>query len=245
MPTISGVFYVLRRLPSSVPDLNSLGLHPGIVKRLMLPKLKGLVLIAGATGSGKSTTAGALVKHRMHTLGGVCVTVEDPPEMPLAGRNGKGLCYQVEAERGDFATPCRSILRWAPDIIFLGEIRDAASAVEAVRASINGHLVIGTIHADNVISTVERIYGMISGVSPNDAGSMLANGLMAVLHQSLSRQKGVARAFLKTEWLFFAGREGEAPRTNVRERNFKMLVSHIEAQERRLVRNIETDLNQF
>lgn len=241
LDSIGGLYYVLRRLPMSVPELKSLGLHPGITKRLALAGLHGLILIAGATGSGKSTTAAAIVAHRLRTIGGVCVTIEDPPEMPLNGAQGQGECYQVEVKNGDFATPCRSVLRWAPDIIFLGEIRDGVSATEAIRASINGHLVVGTIHSDNVISAIERLYGMMSNqATPDDASSMLSNGLIAVLHQKLQHQ--YERVHLRAQWLFFYGKDGEAPRTNVRERNFKMLVSQIDAQERRLALNIDSDL---
>ncbi len=179
--------YVLRRFPSRVPPLTELGLHPGILGIMMQPKMTGLIVIAGAFSQGKTTTASSLVRERLSQFGGICVTIEDPPEMPLQGRHGEGVCYQTEVDQGGFAAACRHAARWAPTMIFLGEIRDAETANEALKASINGRLVICTIHADSAPSAIHRLYTLANNSASvsSDVSSLLANGLAAVLHQSL------------------------------------------------------------
>lgn len=125
------------------------------VKRLSsLPN--GIILVSGATGSGKSTTVYSIL-NVLNTPERNIITVEDPVEMKIDGLNQ----VQVMSEIGlDFATSLRSILRQDPDVIMIGEIRDDETARIAVRASITGHLVISTIHTNNSLSTVERLLDM-------------------------------------------------------------------------------------
>ncbi|MDA0629118.1 ATPase, T2SS/T4P/T4SS family, partial [Acinetobacter baumannii] len=140
------VVFVLRRFPAKVPTFESLNLHNGYVSKLMQQRLSGLIVIAGPFGAGKTTTASALIAARLSKFGGVAITIEDPPEMPLEGKHGEGVCYQTWADRGGFGDATRKMARFAPSIIFLGEVRDAETAAEALRASINGRLVVCTAH---------------------------------------------------------------------------------------------------
>lgn len=202
--SITETIYVLRRFPATVPDLNSLGLHPRHVERLMTPGITGLVVIAGAFGQGKTTTASSLLTARLAKYGGVGITVEDPPEMPLEGAHGEGICYQTWVEQGGFGQEVRKAARWAPSIIFLGEVRDGETAAEALRASINGRLVICTTHAGNVAMAVERLYSLANGAAGNseDVANLLANGLACVVHQRLEVDAiGVRRPKLQFLWL--------------------------------------------
>lgn len=229
----AGTVYVLRRFPDLVPSIESLGIHHGVIKKLLAKQLTGLVVIAGPTGAGKTTTASALVKQRLIEHGGVAVTAEDPPEMPLEGHHGMGYCWQTTVSRytGGFAEASRKVMRYNPDIIFLGEIREPEAATEALRASINGHLVIATIHSDSVIKTINRLYAMADDFSGGNSASLLADGLMAVIHQRL---EGSAQKSLKVEFLVLDG-ESSGSRKSIRDGKFEMLTSEIQAQRNRLL----------
>jgi Tfp pilus assembly pilus retraction ATPase PilT len=205
-------------------------MYPGIVRRLMKPNLRGMILIGGATGSGKTWTASSLVKARLEMFGGVAVTAEDPPEMPLHGKHGKGVCFQVPVSResGGFGEASRHIVRWKPTIIFLGEIRDPEVATEALRASINGHLVISTVHADNVISMVQSV-SALSAAEGSESSSLLADGLIAAIHQKLDTVG--ARKVLKTEFLMLTEESARGARTMIRQGRFQMLSTEIQQQQ--------------
>ena len=122
----------------------------------MIEVPNGIVLVTGATGSGKSTTVYSILQ-KLNTREVNIITVEDPVEMDVEGINQ----VQTNSEIGlDFATALRSILRQDPNIILIGEIRDSETAKIAVRASITGHLVLSTIHTNNSLSTIERLLDM-------------------------------------------------------------------------------------
>jgi len=229
MESTRGVVFVLRRFPNEVPELARLGLHLGIVRRLMAPGAKGLLVISGAIGSGKTTTASAIVVSRLREYGGVAITAEDPPEMPLEGKHENGLCYQTEVSRdtGGFAEASRYIVRWNPDMIYLGEIRDADVACEALRASINGHLVISTAHAESVIKTIARLNTLAEGLGQSSA--LLGDGLFGVVHQKLEGKP----AKLRTEFLFLDGAAGA--RSIIRSGKFEMLSTEINSQATRII----------
>ena len=125
-----------------------------ILKMLAVPY--GIILVTGATGSGKSTTVYSFLQ-KLNVEGSNLITVEDPVEMDIEGINQ----VQVNSDIGlDFATVLRSILRQDPNIIMIGEIRDSETAKIAVRASITGHLVLSTLHTNNSLNTIERLLDM-------------------------------------------------------------------------------------
>lgn len=240
--SITEIIYVLRRFPAAVPDLNSLGIHPRHVERLMTPGITGLIVIAGAFGQGKTTTASSLITARLAKYGGVGITVEDPPEMPLEGAHGEGICYQTWVEQGDFANEIRKAARWAPAIIFLGEVRDGETAAEALRASINGRLIICTTHAGSVAMAVERLYSLANGAAGNseDVANLLANGLTAVVHQRLETDDaGIKHPRLQFLWLG----EDEASkdycskgvRNTIRQRRFDQIENDVMLQLNRMI----------
>lgn len=231
--SLSETIYVLRRFPGEVPALSSLGIHPGYVSLLMQPRLTGLLVIAGAFGQGKTTTASSVITARLSKYGGVAVTIEDPPEMPLEGKHGEGVCYQTWVNQGEFGSACRQAARWAPSIIFVGEVRDAETASEALRASINGRLVVCTTHADNVVMAVERLYSLANGVAGNseDVANLMGNGLLGVVHQRL---EGEPRR-PKIEFLWLRGEESHGPRNIIRLRRFDQLASEVTLQLNRML----------
>lgn len=147
-----------------------------VLKMLNFPN--GIILVTGATGTGKSTTLYSFLQ-KLNTEGSNLITVEDPIEMDIKGVNQ----VQVNSEIGlDFATVLRSILRQDPNIIMIGEIRDSETAKIAVRASITGHLVLSTIHTNNSLNTIERLLDM------DVERYLLASALTGIVSQKLARK---------------------------------------------------------
>ena len=147
-----------------------------VLKMISAPN--GIILVTGATGSGKSTTVYSFLQ-RLNVEGANLITVEDPVEMDIDGVNQ----VQVNSEIGlDFSTVLRSILRQDPNVIMIGEIRDSETARIAVRASITGHLVLSTIHTNNSLNTIERLLDM------EVERYLLASALTGIISQTLARK---------------------------------------------------------
>ena len=147
-----------------------------ILKMLNFPN--GIILVTGATGTGKSTTLYSFLQ-KLNIEGSNLITVEDPIEMDIIGINQ----VQVNSDIGlDFATVLRSILRQDPNVIMIGEIRDSETAQIAVRASITGHLVLSTIHTNNSLNTIERLLDM------DVERYLLASALTGIVSQKLARK---------------------------------------------------------
>jgi twitching motility protein PilT len=224
--------YVLRRFPAEVPHLNQLNIHPNYVNNLLKPKLSGLIVIAGPFGQGKTTTASSIIASRLKVHGGVAITIEDPPEMPLEAKHGEGVCYQTWVEQGEFGDACRKTARFAPSIIFLGEVRDAETAAEALKASINGRLVICTTHADSVPMAIERMYSLANGVAGNsdDTSSLLAAGLLCVVSQKLESLDDSDKKYPKLEFLWLGDDETQGVRNTIRMRKFEQVSNEVKLQ---------------
>ena len=182
LPTNEGEKCVIRILDysRSLQGIDTLGFNEDNLKKLkkMIAEPNGIILITGATGSGKSTTVYSILQvlNKKETN---IITVEDPIEMNLEGLNQ----VQVNSEIGlDFATVLRSILRQDPNVILIGEIRDSETAKIAVRASITGHLVLSTIHTNNSLSTIERLLDM------NVERYLLSSALSGIISQKLAKK---------------------------------------------------------
>lgn len=233
LQSVRELLYVLRKFPTTVPELTDLGIAKPVLVKLLTPGVTGLIIIAGTYANGKTTTASALVKARLSEFGGVGITIEDPVEMPLEGVHGKGVCWQTEVKGGEFAKAMRAMARRAPSIIFLGEIRDTETALEVLRASSNGCLVVCTTHSDSVITAITRLYDLAADGAneSSDVSNMLSNGLFAVIHQKL---EGLPKR-PKVEFLFLDQSPGA--RTMIRNRKFELLGSEITQQFNKLIRN--------
>ena len=182
LPTSLGEKVVIRILDysRSMSGLESLDLSEENYKKVleMMQIPNGIILVTGATGSGKSTTVYSILQ-RLNQPDTNIITVEDPVEMEIEGVNQ----VQVNSEIGlTFASALRSILRQDPNIIMIGEIRDTETAQIAVRASITGHLVLSTIHTNNSLNTIERLTDM--GVEKY----LLASSLEGIISQKLARR---------------------------------------------------------
>lgn len=182
LPTNEGEKIVIRILDysTSMKGLDALGFTPNNLNKVkeLLKEPNGIILVTGATGSGKSTTVYAMLET-LNTPEVNLVTVEDPVEMSIPGMNQ----IQVNSEIGlTFAEVLRSILRQDPDIIMIGEIRDDETAKIAVRASITGHLVLSTLHTNNALNTIERLRDM------DVETYLLASSLNGIISQKLARR---------------------------------------------------------
>lgn len=189
---VDGTWYRFRRMADEAPTLDTLRLplHRTYKAALMSEDLQrgGLVLVVGKPGSGKTTTASATIVSRLEAHGGVAFTVEDPAELPLNGRHGKGYCTQREvagATGRDWVESMRGILRSQPVgthlMLLVGEIRDAEAARTMLRAASNGFLVVSTSFATDVISGIDSIFQMVG----DEYASSLAESLRIVLYQHL------------------------------------------------------------
>lgn len=182
LPIIYGEKVVVRLLDftNTVSKMDALGfssINLEKVKKAM-SKPNGIILVTGATGTGKSTTVYSMLQH-LNTTERNIITVEDPVEMKIPGINQVQTMPEINLT---FASALRSILRQDPDVIMIGEIRDNETARIAVRASITGHLVLSTIHTNNSLTTIERLVDM------DVERYLLGSALEAIISQRLCKK---------------------------------------------------------
>lgn len=180
---LHGYSLALRLMPSSCPTLETLGVPSVIPSLLHLPD--GLILVTGATGSGKSTTLAAMVNYLNHQLDGHILTLEDPVEFIYSSER----CLIQQREPGthcqSFAQGLRAALREDPDVILLGELRDGETIRLALSAAETGHLVLATLHTRGAAQAIERLVDVFPAEQKNHIRSQLAGSLRAVLAQKL------------------------------------------------------------
>ncbi|MBR0147618.1 MAG: type IV pilus twitching motility protein PilT [Lachnospiraceae bacterium] len=176
----------LRLMGDSVPEFEKLSLPPVI--RTLADKPRGLVLVTGPTGSGKSTTLASMIDYINRTRAEHILTIEDPIEYMYTP--GKSTIHQREVGRDvdSFAGALRSALREDPDVILVGEMRDYETISAAVTAAETGHLVMSTLHTTGVADTVDRIIDVFPPHSQNQIRTQLASVLQGVVTQNLIRR---------------------------------------------------------
>jgi len=226
------VWVCARRINTVIPDIDKLGIAPHIVNHMKtLGKRDGLVLISGATGAGKTTTAVALLAHFMRTYGGTAVSIEDPVEYMLKGRHGEaGHCFQIEAQGDeDWAICLKRALRWAPRYIYVGEIRTPKAAEQLLRAASTGHLVITTVHASSLEEALMGIMFLAEQSMGPGVQNILAAGLTGVIYQSM-KETGPWVKYLFTE----ANAPGDPIRSIIRDNKIGALSTYIDRTEAKL-----------
>ena len=173
---------VLRRIPSEIPTMEQLKTPP-VLGEIIMAK-RGLILMVGATGSGKSTTLAALINHRNQNTANHILTIEDPVE--FSHPNLKSIVNQreVTVDTDSYAKALKASLREAPDVILIGEIRDRVTMEAALELANTGHLAISTMHANNANQAMERVINMF----PNDAHKQLLMDLSLNLKAVLSQR---------------------------------------------------------
>jgi twitching motility protein PilU len=174
---------VLRHISADMPRIESLGL-PDVVTELAMLK-RGLILVVGATGSGKSTTLAAMINHRNENASDHIVTIEDPIEFLHANKRSIINQREVGLDTRSYASALRGVVRAAPDVILIGEIRDRESMTAAINLSGTGHLVFATLHANNSAESLDRIMNMFPLDQFKQITLDLSQYLRAILAQRL------------------------------------------------------------
>lgn len=252
LPTLKGPVYVLRRILEKPLDFYKIGYPPKLAKALMASEFDdgGLLLVAGRTGSGKTTSLTSYVAERLRTFGGTAFTAENPIEVQMQGRYEglegiAGVCYQTQVRDDmEFGPRIKDFMRAAPNIIMLGEMRTADAAAQAVLAGTSGHLVVASVHGRDIVSVVDRVRNLV-----NESGydvSLLSDCLVAVVHQQMileningeDRRRIVAKPLIvKTS------SQEDAIRAHIRGGVLEQMVSEVERQER--VMNMPGNLGAF
>ncbi len=174
---------IMRRIPFEIPKIDDLGLPP-IVKKIALEQ-RGLVLVTGATGSGKSTTLASMIDFINESEHKHIVTIEDPIEFLHRDRSSSICQREVGIDTEGWATALRAVFRQDPDVILIGEMRDAASAAVAITGAETGHLVMSTLHTSDAPETVNRIIDMFPAHQQKQVRTQLGGLLKAVISQRL------------------------------------------------------------
>ncbi|MDX2271964.1 MAG: type IV pilus twitching motility protein PilT [Cyanobacteriota bacterium] len=184
--TLRGAAMVLRLIPLQIKTLDELGL-PEVFKKLSMDYRRGLILLTGETGSGKSTTLAAMIDHINRHLPKHIVTIEDPIE--FVHQNHKSLINQREVgmHTSDFDRALRAVLREDPDIILIGEMRDRNTVSTALKAAQTGHLVLGTLHTNSAVASIERLLNIYEPPEQEVMRIQIAEALVAVVSQILVR----------------------------------------------------------
>lgn len=211
-----------RHIPHHIPELAELG-HSAAVHQLCELQ-RGLVLVTGVTGSGKSTTLAAMVKHISERLAGVIITIEDPIEFVFS--NARSIIKQREVgnDTRSFAEALRHALRQDPDVILVGELRDTETISATITAAETGHLVLGTLHTIDAPKAIDRIVDAFSPEQQSQIIAQLANALAAIVSQRLLPSESGGKRVLATEVLV----ANTAVRATIRERRWEQIVGLIE-----------------
>ena len=187
-----GLGAVLRCIPSRIVPAAELNIPQAVLDLCRMPK--GLILVTGPTGSGKSTTLASLIDHINSTQAGHVITIEDPVEFLHANKRSLVNQREVGTHTGSFKKALRAALREDPDVILVGEMRDLETIAIAVEMAVTGHLVLGTLHTSTACGTVDRIIDQFPSDQQNQIRTMLADALVGVVSQMLCRKKEGGRA---------------------------------------------------
>jgi twitching motility protein PilT len=183
--------FAFRVIPKNVPSFKELRLPPGVSR--LAEEQRGLVLCTGATGSGKTTTLAAMIDHINRTRNQHIVTIEDPIEILHEDRGCIVNQREVGIDTESYLAAIKRVLRQDPDIILLGELRDAESAETALKAAESGHLVFSTMHTIDAAETIGRMVEFFPGVKQQQIRSILAGVLKGVVSQRLLPRLGGGR----------------------------------------------------
>lgn len=191
---------VWRCIPEQIPSLQNLNTPACLTQWLQHPN--GLLLVTGATGSGKSTTLAALLAHLNHTQPLHILTLEDPIEFVHHSQRSLVQQRNVPGHSADFATALRAALRQDPDVILVGELRDLPTIELALRAAETGHLVLATLHTRSATQAIERLVDVFPGDTKALVRQQLSLSLLGVVHQVLCKSADGCRRVAAHEVLY-------------------------------------------
>lgn len=190
---------VIRHQSETVPELSSLGLPQSYLD--LMSHTKGLLLVTGATGSGKTTTLAATLEHLNETVAGHIITLEDPVEYLIQSKRCRVDQRQLGRDVHSFETGLRAALRQDPDILLVGELRDYATVKTALDAANTGHLVLGTLHTNSAQQSIERLVSFFDGERQDWAHAVLGQILLGIVSQTLVPLKNAPGRALASEIL--------------------------------------------
>jgi twitching motility protein PilT len=179
----TGVGAVFRHIPNEVPTIEDLDV-PKVV-RDFCDYHQGMVLVTGSTGTGKSTTLAAMINHLNHTRSLNIISLEDPIEFVHPSKKSQVIQRELGTHLKSFADGVRSAMREDPDVILVGELRDAETISMAMTAAETGHLVLGTLHTTSAVKSIDRIIDALPGELREQTKSFLSHSLKAVVTQVL------------------------------------------------------------
>jgi twitching motility protein PilT len=179
----TGVGATFRAIPSQVPSLDKMGLPPVITK--LCDYHQGMILVTGSTGTGKSTTLAAMINHLNETRKLNIISLEDPIEFVHPSKHSQVIQRELGTHIPSFAEGVRAAMREDPDVILVGELRDAETISMAMTAAETGHLVLGTLHTTSAVKTIDRIIDALPIEEREQTKSFLAQSLLAVVTQIL------------------------------------------------------------
>lgn len=255
-----GCAAVFRTIPTTIPSLEDLA-TPAIFETIANME-KGLVLVTGPTGSGKSTTLAAMVDHINRNHNKHILTIEDPIE--FVHNNNKCLINQREVHKDthSFNNALRSALREDPDVILVGELRDQETISLALTAAETGHLVFGTLHTSSAAKTIDRIIDVFPGSDKEMVRSMLSESLRAVIAQKLLKRTGGGRVACheimmatsairnliredKVAQMFSVIQTGAAHGMQTMEQNARQLIAQGLVEQEEVAKKIELESSMF
>src|SRR5688572_2586374 len=182
----TGIGATFRSIPSDLPSIDTLGLPP-IVKKLC-DYHQGMILVTGSTGTGKSTTLASMIDLLNQTRRLNIISLEDPIEFVHRSKNSQVIQRELHTHLPTFAEGVRAAMREDPDVILVGELRDAETISMAMTAAETGHLVLGTLHTTSAVKTIDRMIDALPADEREQTKSFLAQGLIAVVTQVLVKR---------------------------------------------------------
>jgi twitching motility protein PilT len=226
-----------RFIPHTIPELGNLGHRDTIFRVCGLAR--GLVLVTGVTGSGKSTTMASMIQQISRDLDGVIVTIEDPVEYVFPNARSVIKQREVGSDTKSFSEALRHALRQDPDVIFVGEMRDPETIGAALTAAETGHLVLATLHTIDAPKAIDRMVDAFPGDQQPQIIAQLANSLEAVISQRLIPTEDGKGRVLATETLIASA----AVRACIRDKRWDQLVGLIEIGAKDGMHTIDEDLS--
>ena len=230
---------VWRCIPERIPSLQEL--HAPTCLPAWLKQAQGLLLVTGATGSGKSTTLAAMLAHLNHTQALHILTLEDPIEFVHPSQRSLVQQRKVPGHSADFATALRAALRQDPDVILVGELRDLPTIELALSAAETGHLVLATLHTRSATQAIERLVDVFPGETKALVRQQLSLSLLGVVHQVLCKSVDGTRRVAAHEVLFAS----PAVRQMIRDNKATQLPNALQTGAQHGMRTLAQSLAQF
>jgi len=234
-----GMSAVFRVIPTEVMTLDQLNCPPVFKELAMMPR--GICLVTGPTGSGKSTTLAAMVNHRNEQERGHILTIEDPIEFVHQSKNSLVSQRELGPHTHSFANALRSALREDPDVILVGELRDLETIRLALTAAETGHMVFATLHTSSAPKTIDRIIDVFPAAEKEMMRSMLSESLKAVISQALLKTADESGRIAAHEIMLGT----PAIRNLIRENKIAQMVSVMQTGMREGMQTLDSNLQQL